>query len=1409
MGTSGQRNLTVVEADGTQVQNILLTPSIQDMVKFDHLGGLEEIATIQSDGDIVVYSGLTLGVSFTQNADPSSSSTRHIGAGDFNADPQDDLVVISRDQETAYFRDGNIGALIREIPDVYTFSTKQFAIGSIDQDALDDLAIGSTLGGLSIIRGLEGEFAHIEYLIDVSVSSAHQILSYDVVGNGIDDVVVRLLDGVWIIRSDTTKPILTPLPIDPVHPTILDDYVTIEVHVNETSRIEYVDIWMKMPGSVLWMQPQDEMFASHQESVYYAFIGDLQPGEYQYYINVQDSYLNTGQLGNATHPEIFSVAGDFVWQIDKTETDFVHKQYHQSDIGNLSDGTPVIYTIERAKAVLDLTVVKYSRYGGVIDSLTIVNPSGIGFDNFALFSAMLDGDSILDIIVLDYHWDKGGILRYHVYDGSTFSLMDNGTVPFPYKSFNHIEVFDDDGDGNEELFIASDTQPYNVIKMDSDLTWTGVDLPFSGDGRYGVRGFTVASGTPSGYIGVVRGDIQVDILTTDLVYSHSLDIDLSAYPNMEYAGIDTMYNATSDVNQFVAGFTYWNGSDATGRVYVFDSSTTNVNNTPVYQVPHHLLYLYPADARGDSSDELILKLPGDLMLTDLGSTLTTLWSTPTTGAQPLTALIADFDGDSRKEFIMFTDQDEHLTQYSLYNGVLEWTVKVGEVHNPLLLGDIDSIPGDEIAAYPFATVSEYTLGVVRNIDTHYVLNVTMEFTMTDVIQTGSFDMNVTVLNIYGESISGATVYMDAQYMSPEGPAIHTFGLYWNWMEQHYWGATAASWPMGVANLSLSVAHHYYHHYRELFVDAMTVRSPLRISLDSPPFIGQGDNMTLLVSVTDNLDRLVEGASVSVILGGVEQTATPVGLEYMVHYPEVQLDPGTHLAEALATHPFSAGAPSDFKWINVRILASSLLVNSDFPSDVQQDELVPAWFNITDQYGSPLEGAMVSLVSGPNGFGLVESTEPGCYRFDHQINLGLGHQAFELRVESPIVFGDLVTEIEFEVRGDLTFFVSFSPEEPVQGQSLYVSVVAVDGYGNPVPDLDVTVSLLNMTPILATETDQMGEYVALIEHIPFTEGYGLINVTIEAIGEYAVLSTSISQVNIDPATPDFTLISAQSIGLGIGASFLLSMIGMMIYFRMASSMRVDDSTKEGLHKSVRNMDRLYIVIVAATGLGIVSSYSMYQAGEYAFALIVTVALLGGSVLLYGLWLYRDATSAVMLHGKIGRKRMVLGLWHLVFVPLVIFMMLLYGVEIDWFKANIIDQTLVIGGIVVPTIMTTIFAAYISSILVVVVNHYREVSKGIKKITKMEEAGTPDGIVEDERTSMVSKFSSSIRVKFLMFLVVVGATTVMSMDFLASWELGVIVLLPVAFLVVIPFISSKIIHIFSRISRGRIPAAPADV
>jgi hypothetical protein len=133
--------------------------------------------------------------------------------------------------------------------------------------------------------------------------------------------------------------------------------------------------------------------------------------------------------------------------------------------------------------------------------------------------------------------------------------------------------------------------------------------------------------------------------------------------------------------------------------------------------------------------------------------------------------------------------------------------------------------------------------------------------------------------------------------------------------------------------------------------------------------------------------------------------------------------------------------------------------------------------------------------------------------------------------------------------------------------------------------------------------------------------------------------------------------------------------------------------------------------------------------------------------------------------------------------------------------VLQNTFHLGELAIPTIMMTIFAAYISSIVIVVVNLYREISKGLSRIREMAVLGTPPIVVEQECVDLVEKLGSSIRTKFFMFLVVLAGTSVLTMDFLKSYSLGVIVLMPVVFLVVVPYVSSKMAKGITKVSHIR--------
>ncbi len=1595
--TTAPVHIWVFNGNGSTALDMSMSVSTRGIQKMDYGGGLSDFFVTDNLGHITLYDGSDLSQIYQTIISPVGGQIQST-VGNFTGDSQEDIVAVSTSLHTAMFIDGSNGTIIRETPDVYSY-LNALATGHIDNDELTDVALVTILDNPCFIHGRNAELAYAETFIE----DVDTLKVYDLDANGMDDIFINYGSDLYILLSEPEAPVITPEPLDPFHPTVEDEYVTFKILIDETTAVESAELFIRKEGTLLWTQPHNELLTPDSGDTYFAFLVGLEAATYEYYITVRDVYLNIGYANNETHPGAFVITGHLAWQHDKSETYNRFGTHSLLALGNMSDGSPILYNLEIGPSGKSLKLNQYFADGTLMDSYDI-SFTGTLYD-FALLSGMVDDDSILDpiaIVTADI------ATTVYVLHGNDFTLYHSQISPVYMKNINLVEVIDGNADGKDDVYLLRNTDDFTLARMDSSGSWTARILTDSTDSDLAPQFMIGAfdSDAPSNNLTIVRGDTFIEIVDgSNIMAYRAFAIPRAGFTKIEAKTINTMDRLGPKSGEFAFGLTFWTGTTPETRIYLFDGSVQNLGEMDTYFLAgKDVSFLHPFDVEQDGVDELVvLDEVGELLLARVNGPPSVDWIIQVTDASPLSGLVTDFDGDNEEEFILFTKEDGRLTAISA-NGDIDRTAVVGEVYVPIPIGNVDPGEGQEIAAYPLVQgVGDVVIGAIRDLDWFYRLTAVFDYSPWVVEQGQPFTANVTVTNIYDEIVEDASVYMSAHFMTPEGPGVNTYGFYYDWLSMKYQGSTEAAWPIGMANLSIRINNGFYHPLDQTFVDAVTVISNLHISVQAPALVTQGESMNLTIWVLDNLGGTVEDATVSVMIDGVGQAATPTVSNYIVVITEVQLNAGPHIVSATADHAYATGIGIGEVTINVQILTTSLTVLSDFPATAQQDELITSWFNITGGLGQPIQGAIVILRSGPIVFELVESSILGSYIFSHNLTLGIGSHIFELVVQKPGIIGPPVAEFNFELFGNLTcnvfyetrvegganfditvfvkdkygpvfnwtsiqvdingtlytayqtasgdpeitlsviadfllgpdtftvyvnathatpwfgvrsirtysdaattaevistagwvliqgdqttvelhfvdwnnnpvagatvtvfvkalsynllvsspgvysgnistvgwlpgeyeyivsvvhpdvetgnpingtltvlgniaFDVTYSPEKPIQGQELTVFIIATDGYGNPVPDLEVVMEFMGMPPMIAYQTEQIGEYVVSIPHIPTNAGYGEFILTVSATGEFVTEDVDTNTIiTIAPATPNFAM-STSSLSLGAGLSFVLSLIGMVIYFRLASSMRVEDKSLDGRKKSIRSMDRLYLLIVFGAGAGLVGSYLMYTASNYAVALLLTVALLGCSVLLYGLWLYRDATDAVLVRGSLRRGRMIMGLWHLVFVPLVIFLILIYGVEIDWFKAYIIDQSFVIGDIAIPSIMTTIFTAYISSIIVVVINLYREVSKGIKKIEKMEEAGTPASIVEDEKTTMVGRFSSSIRIKFLMFLVIVGATTVMSMDFLASWELGVIILLPVAFLVVIPFISSKIIQVFSKISRGKIPAAPTDV
>ncbi|MFW9932737.1 MAG: hypothetical protein ACFFDR_08775, partial [Candidatus Thorarchaeota archaeon] len=357
------------------------------------------------------------------------------------------------------------------------------------------------------------------------------------------------------------------------------------------------------------------------------------------------------------------------------------------------------------------------------------------------------------------------------------------------------------------------------------------------------------------------------------------------------------------------------------------------------------------------------------------------------------------------------------------------------------------------------------------------------------------------------------------------------------------------------------------------------------------------------------------------------------------------------------------------------------------------------------------------------------------------------------------------------------------------------------YGTPLTGLNIEVSFVYQTKV-ATEIED-GKYRVVFDNITVYHADYEIQVSVSG-GMCIQKEAQPKSVRVAVPAPNIDAYMQQDLNtwiLVVGIVLIISLAGMGIYFRIASSISIESKNSEDAEQGTRKLDIIYGVVLVTSMLIFVHSLAMGSVGEFAFAVFESILLLGLSVLLYGIWLYRDSYSAILQRGSLSKGRMAAGTWHLALVPVMIAQILIYGDQWEVFRAHVLEPNQIhIAGWVLPMMMLTIFGTYISSIVVVVINHYRETSKGLNRISHMQSESTPTKIVHEERTLLVEKTSSSIRTKFLMFLLLIGATTVSTLDFIRSTNLAILILLPVVFLVIIPFISSRMIKFLSKV-RGK--------
>ncbi|MFX1483947.1 MAG: hypothetical protein ACFFCP_12270, partial [Promethearchaeota archaeon] len=603
-------------------------------------------------------------------------------------------------------------------------------------------------------------------------------------------------------------------------------------------------------------------------------------------------------------------------------------------------------------------------------------------------------------------------------------------------------------------------------------------------------------------------------------------------------------------------------------------------------------------------------------------------------------------------------------------------------------------------------------------------------------------------------------------------------------------------PLGEYNAKITASQGFMDTYTAYVHFSITGSAHITV-VTNPTVVLNYQNVTFDVSVTDQWGNPIYVFDYSFDLGGIYSISgtSTSSLKSWKLLPDFV--PGLY---ALNITVSGVHFPSETLIVDVYVRSdtfASVLSPLNESQYIQGTEDILFTLYLEDKLSNVMIGGSVSVLIHDSFFFLDDLGNGTYSTLITTDGWAAGSYNYTLMVTHSYLSQDATIRGSIEILAELRFNIEYLPEQPVKGELVNITIEITDKYGNPMSGLLVSVTFRNHTEV-ATETSQKGTYLS--SFIVTGVGFGEDNIMVNAEGVTCIAGLGSVPAYVIVQAPQLSLDMQNFWILALG-SFLFSFIGLLLYFKIASGLSITSGSQEQLIRGIRRLDYLYLGVVGLAVLTLVHSYVSAGAADYSFAVLESVLLLGISLILYGIWLYRDATSTILQSQAVSRRRMVLGLWHLIFVPLVIIQIFEWGQHIEWLNFYVLQNVFHLGELVVPSIMLTIFAAYISSIVIVVVNLYREISKGLSRIREMAVLGTPPIVVEQECVDLVEKLGSSIRTKFFMFLVVLAGTSVLTMDFLKSYSLGVIVLMPVVFLVVVPYVSSKMAKGITKVSSSR--------
>ena len=594
--------------------------------------------------------------------------------------------------------------------------------------------------------------------------------------------------------------------------------------------------------------------------------------------------------------------------------------------------------------------------------------------------------------------------------------------------------------------------------------------------------------------------------------------------------------------------------------------------------------------------------------------------------------------------------------------------------------------------------------------------------------------------------------------------------------------------LGIHTLTVIFEHKNY--LTEAANMSFIIYGELTASCYAPTNVTQGYNMTVTIDVYDKFLNPVVGGNISI--GGIcgEYQYEIEANKYTIIITNVSSPIGLQYLEISIEHPFATQL--DIKIPVVIIGNITARIEASNNNTVIQGEDFNLSVLIRDELGYPLNDCMLYVVFFGVEYGMRFCGDGTYTALISTTNVPAGIHKCYIHVQHDVL-GYTIFIHEVEVIGKFTVSARFNSTEIVQGNTYKLTVELKDMFGYTVSNASIRISIADRVTV-ATEV-KSGLYEANISFSGFK--HGDYDIKIEIIAEHYINETKIIPIYVHVKIPELKLTPISFLVM-LAMSVLISIVGLSLYYLIGKKMHMARGNIEQLGASLRMLDVTYVVtFISFIGIVFLAHAKFVQGDPSTAAALIGLSLLV-SILLAGIWIYRDINKMILLE-KFDKIRPMLCLWHLVVVPLLIFAIFRYGAYIEWFEAYILEDTIRVYGYSIPKLLLTLLSTYIGSFAVLIVNLYRDCGRTIRKIEFMRKEETSEDVILMEKVSNLQKFSESIRIKFLIFLALIGAAIVSTAKILQYYTIGLVVVIPILLVVVVPYLVSRVVGVLGRIVR----------